>query len=189
MADYLETRYGSVGIQTGTIVPYGEGTSVPSGYLECNGQSVSRTTYATLFAVIGTTYGNVDASNFNVPDLQDNVPVGKSTDKSIGSTGGANEQTPSGTVSVTVNNHTLTTAQMPQHRHSRNSNNTDDYGGGGLVNYIGGDQTRTPPSGVDTQMPYNGSSSAHNHGASGTFTGSNVSVLQPYLAVNYMIKT
>lgn len=43
----------------------------PSGWLECNGQAASRTTYAGLFAVIGTTYGSGDgATTFNVPDLR-----------------------------------------------------------------------------------------------------------------------
>ncbi len=44
--------------------------SVPSGYLECNGQSVSRTTFAALFAIIGTQYGSASGSTFNVPDLR-----------------------------------------------------------------------------------------------------------------------
>ena len=44
--------------------------SVPSGYLECNGQSVSRTTFAALFAVIGTQYGSSSGSTFKVPDLR-----------------------------------------------------------------------------------------------------------------------
>ena len=45
--------------------------SVPSGYLECNGAAVSRTTYAALFAVIGTTYGTGNGSStFDLPDLR-----------------------------------------------------------------------------------------------------------------------
>jgi len=45
--------------------------SVPSGYLECNGAAVSRTTYAALFAVIGTQYGSGNGSStFNIPDLR-----------------------------------------------------------------------------------------------------------------------
>jgi microcystin-dependent protein len=46
-------------------------SSVPSGWLECNGAAVSRTTYATLFGLIGTSYGAGDGSTtFNVPDLR-----------------------------------------------------------------------------------------------------------------------
>jgi microcystin-dependent protein len=47
------------------------GTSAPTGYLECDGSAVSRTTYSTLFDAIGTTWGSGDGSTtFNVPDLR-----------------------------------------------------------------------------------------------------------------------
>ena len=53
--------------------------SAPSGWLLCQGQAVSRTTYAALFAVIGTTYGVGDNSTtFNLPDYQGKLPVGTS---------------------------------------------------------------------------------------------------------------
>lgn len=46
-------------------------TTAPAGYLKCNGAAVSRTTYADLFAIIGTTWGSGDGSTtFNVPDLR-----------------------------------------------------------------------------------------------------------------------
>ena len=46
-------------------------TTPPTGYLKCNGAAVSRTTYAALFAIIGTTWGEGDGSStFNVPDLR-----------------------------------------------------------------------------------------------------------------------
>lgn len=46
-------------------------STVPVGYLECAGQAVSRTTYAALFAVIGTSFGSGDGSNtFNIPDMR-----------------------------------------------------------------------------------------------------------------------
>ena len=45
--------------------------TVPSGYLECNGAAVSRTTYASLFSTLGTLYGAGDGSTtFNLPDLR-----------------------------------------------------------------------------------------------------------------------
>ncbi len=53
----------------GTIITFG-GTSAPTGYLACDGASISRTTYADLFSAIGTTWGSVDGSSFNVPNLQ-----------------------------------------------------------------------------------------------------------------------
>tara|TARA_R110002020_G_scaffold222655_1_gene431585 strand:+ start:2176 stop:3327 length:1152 start_codon:yes stop_codon:yes gene_type:complete len=46
-------------------------TTAPSGYLKCNGAAISRTTYAALFAIVGTAHGNGDGSStFNVPDLR-----------------------------------------------------------------------------------------------------------------------
>lgn len=53
----------------GTITAFG-GTVAPAGWLECNGQSVSRVTYAALFAAIGTTWGAADGASFNLPDAR-----------------------------------------------------------------------------------------------------------------------
>lgn len=55
-------------IPAGTIVWYG-GTTVPTGWLKCNGASLSTTTYSSLFGGIGYTFGGSGAS-FNVPDLR-----------------------------------------------------------------------------------------------------------------------
>lgn len=61
----------------GAVMPYA-GSSAPTGWLLCQGQAVSRTTYAALFAAIGTTYGGGDGSTtFNVPDLSGRVVAGK----------------------------------------------------------------------------------------------------------------
>ena len=53
----------------GTVVAY-MGTTAPAGWLLCNGASVSRTTYASLYAVIGNASGSADTNSFNVPDLR-----------------------------------------------------------------------------------------------------------------------
>ena len=53
----------------GTIVAYG-GSATPSGWIICNGGSYSTTTYADLYAVVGTANGSVGAGFFNVPDLR-----------------------------------------------------------------------------------------------------------------------
>lgn len=60
-------------LPVGTILLMG-GTTVPTGYLACNGAAVSRTTYATLFARIGTTYGSGNGSTtFNLPNSGSNL--------------------------------------------------------------------------------------------------------------------
>ena len=67
------------------------GTSTPSGWLVCDGSAISRSTYANLFSVIGTTWGVGDGSTtFNLPDFQDAFPKGKAIADSIGGSGGAN---------------------------------------------------------------------------------------------------
>lgn len=61
---------------TGSIIMMG-GPVVPSGYLECKGGTVSRTTYANLYAVIGNTWGNGNGSTtFNLPDFRGEFPRG-----------------------------------------------------------------------------------------------------------------
>ena len=56
------------------------GSTVPDGYLLCDGRAVSRTTYAKLFAAIGTNWGEGDGSStFNLPNLIDRVIWGAST--------------------------------------------------------------------------------------------------------------
>ena len=93
MSNYEATKYDFTGanltniegIPTGTIVPWTD-SSLPTGFLECNGANVSRSTYSALFAIIGTTYGSGDGSStFGLPDLQNNVAVGKSNNKALGS--------------------------------------------------------------------------------------------------------
>ena len=75
MANYEATRYdfdganltGIEGIPTATIVPWTD-SSLPSGFLECDGSAVPKTTYADLFPIIGTTYGSGTCSTtFDLP--------------------------------------------------------------------------------------------------------------------------
>lgn len=77
----------------GKTVPVGAviamaGNSPVSGYLLCNGAEVSRTTYATLFAAIGVTYGSGDGSTtFNLPNLTDRFIQGSGTAGTVKSAG------------------------------------------------------------------------------------------------------
>ena len=60
----------SAGVNTGDII-YRTSNTVPNGYMKANGAVISRTTYANLFSVIGTTFGAGDGSTtFNLPDLR-----------------------------------------------------------------------------------------------------------------------
>lgn len=79
--------------------------NIPSNWLLCDGQAVSRTDYSSLFNVLGTAYGEGDgATTFNLPDKKGKVAVGKDTNdtdfNTLGKTGGEKE-------------HTLTLSELP----------------------------------------------------------------------------
>jgi phage-related tail fiber protein len=60
----------AVSVLTGSVIMWAT-NSAPSGYLECNGTAVSRSTYSALFAIIGTTFGAGNGSTtFNLPDMR-----------------------------------------------------------------------------------------------------------------------
>ena len=119
--------------EVGAIKPWGKATA-PVGYVLCDGSAISRTTYADLFAVISTTYGTGNGSTtFNVPNLQGKTPQGYDGNTyNLAGTGGANTVTVSVTnnqaatntnnqaVSVTgsIANTSLTTAQLASHAHT-----------------------------------------------------------------------
>ncbi|WP_304349761.1 tail fiber protein [Comamonas testosteroni] len=61
-------------VPTGTVIMFST-SALPAGYLKCDGSAVSRTTYAKLFAVLGTLYGAGNGSStFNLPDLRGEFP-------------------------------------------------------------------------------------------------------------------
>jgi microcystin-dependent protein len=77
------------GILVGEIRTYG-GATAPAGFLVCNGSAVSRTTYAALFAAIGTGWGAGDGSTtFNVPNLAGRMLMGSGGGFTVGQTGGS----------------------------------------------------------------------------------------------------
>ena len=218
MSTYEANRYNFTGasltnlvaIDVGTILTWGNST-LPSGYLNCDGAAVSRSTYSALFAVISTDYGvGNGSSTFNLPDLQDKVPVGVSSSKAVASTGGAvtvtptgsitiNALTPAGTVGGSTGSHTLTTAQLPSHTHPEDHGvQYGDFGFGqqsAYVNPLGNYYAANP----NWATQSTGSGNSHSHSMSATFSGNAVtptgttsinavSTLQPYIAIKFMIK-
>jgi microcystin-dependent protein len=100
-------------LPVGVMWPYG-GASAPSGYLLCDGTAVSRTTYAALFAIIGTSYGVGNGSTtFNLPDMKGRVPAGKEASATrLTSTYFGGDSTALGATGGSES-HTLTRAQIP----------------------------------------------------------------------------
>jgi len=158
----------------GEILMYGS-ASIPDGYLECNGAAVSRTTYATLFGVIGTLFGVGDGSTtFNVPNLKGSVAIGyKSTDSdfnAVGKTGGAK------TVNL-AHSHTQTA-----HTHSFSGTTN---AGGSLGAYGGASNTGA----TNHTHTFSGTSGGMSDAGSNSQGSSTQSILNPYITLTFIIRT
>ena len=119
---------------SGAMVMFG-GASAPTGWLLCDGAAVSRATYATLFAAIGTTWGVGDGSTtFNVPDMRGRAPIGAGTGSGL---------TPRTLGSkLGEENHALTLAENGSHAHTGGLHTHT----GGLHTHIGGAHQHNLPS-------------------------------------------
>lgn len=109
----------SSGLPSGTILATAA-AAAPAGYLLCQGQEVSRSTYASLFAAIGVVYGEGNkSSTFNVPDGRNRSLIGAGI-HALGATGG--EETVK-----------LTEGQMPEHTHEDEGHTHTPEGAGSFV--------------------------------------------------------
>lgn len=156
----------------GSITAYGKETA-PANWLICDGSAVSRTSYADLFAVIGTKYGEGDGSTtFNLPNLKGRVPVGlDSSDidfNTIGKTGGEKK-------------HKLTIEELAKHAHDIHGN-TNTYSVSGVNYYQTSSIFTGYASGEQKNLFYNG------FGAEKTGRDQPHNNLQPYEVNNFIIK-
>jgi len=193
---------GNILVPAGTIVFFA-GAAPPSGWMLCAGQAISRTTYANLFAVLGTTYGAGDgATTFNVPDGRGYVPAGK--DNMGGTAAGRLTSPVDGATLGAVGgsqNHTLTLGQIPSHNHggatgsegahshaitfSRRTNATGEVGVG--ANPLMGAHT---PGGLPTPENSDTSSvAAHTHSIASAGGGEAHPNVQPTIVLNMIIRT
>ena len=139
--------------------------SAPTGYLLCAGSAVSRTTYADLFAILGTTFGAGDGSTtFNLPNYTDKMPIGAGTIAALGATGGSKDAiVVSHTHSITDNGHA----------HGIFSTTIAGQPGNQVGVRSGSQSTDTATTGI----------SINSAGTSGTNAN-----LPPYLGINFIIK-
>ena len=170
---------GAVGVlPAGAVIPYA-GSAAPAGWLLCGGQAVSRSDYAALFAIIGTTYGVGNGSTtFNLPDLRGRVVAGEDD---MGGTA-ANRLTSgnSGIAGTTLGASggaetvTLTSAQsgVPAHSHANtltnnavtSGNDNTDHTHSGTTGADSPDHSHGVPIGVAQEGVFSGiiGTSGHN---------------------------
>lgn len=148
-------------IPPGTCVPYA-GSAAPPGWLLCDGSLYGVQQFEALFAAIGTAFGG-SGNTFQVPDLRGRVAVGAGHGSGLTNrslgAGGGEES------------HTLTTAEMPSHSHTASSSMWSDTGPASLAS--GAATAATASTSFLNTM---GGDGAHNN-------------MQPFLALNYIIKT
>lgn len=173
--------------------------TAPSGWLLCYGQSLLRTDYAALFAVIGTTFGSVDGTHFTLPDLRGRVPAG--ADDMGGTAANILTSTYFGTAAVLAaiggsQSQTLTQAQLPVALGAATSVVTDPghthglsvrgdgagtnpasvpYGNGPFISF-GTGQIQTATTGITVATSITNSSGGNAH-----------AIVQPTIIFNYII--
>lgn len=190
--DAANKAYTDALMPSGSVIMFA-GSTAPTGFVLCQGQALSRTAEASLFAAIGTAYGSGDGSTtFNVPNFQTFLPVGVgshsgNTTRNLGDTGG--EET-----------HLLVTAEMPSHAHTDSGHTHTDSGhthppygyqfaetnGAGQGLTLGYGETFASATTTGTGAANIQTSTANIQATGGGGAHNN---MPPYLAINFIIKT
>jgi microcystin-dependent protein len=163
------------GIPPGALIPYA-GSQAPLGFLLCQGQAVSRSTFADLFAAIGTTYGIGDGtSSFNVPNIQGRFVVGLNPSDppfaNLAGTGGESK-------------HTLAPNEMPIHAHGDITDwEVSEASWANESSGNPGDRLAVANAGRRSGQRLYSQFTTNNAGG-----GEPHNTLPPYIALNYLIK-
>ena len=193
MNNYVDYRLSSANSQyfTGQIISGMMNATATSPYfLLCNGQSVSRAKYPSLFAVIADNYGSVDGASFNVPDLRGSFPIGGTTTTGVtpvpsyvNSLDFRDPQTYNGKTGGSTY-----ISKAPSHTHDYNDDgHVHGYGEGfiDVANGTGGGKAVKVPN--ITTGYYSTDASLTGITIYNNVSAPYIGIIPPYLAVNYFI--
>jgi microcystin-dependent protein len=172
----------SAGTPTASLLMWPTATA-PTGFLLCNGQAVSRVTYAALFAIVGVVFGAGDgATTFTLPDYRNKTVLGAGDLYSANSQGGSKD-------AILVSHTHTATVTDPSHSHAPASGSTfvtTPFSGDGSF-----DSSRV--TGSDEKNPFTGNTATAVTGitvanSTAGVSGTNAN-LPPYLGIFFIIKT
>jgi microcystin-dependent protein len=179
-------------VPTGAILPFA-GSVAPSGWVWALGTAVSRTTYAALFAVIGTTYGAGDGSTtFNLPDLQGRVIAGYGSSGRLTTAGsGVNEATLGSAGGA--QNKTIGQPNLPNVNFAISATSAAKVGSLDAYGIQAGSTASVAASGgainVFTSSQFGSIGVTTTGTAASGGSGTALPVVQPTIVLNYIIKT
>lgn len=185
IADDVNFNFQQVLTPPGTVVAFA-GSTVPAGWLLCDGSAFSPSTYPELAAAIGTSFGGSSGSPL-VPNLVGRLPVGLDPGSARVGGGGADTLGETGgsdvTTQVVAHAHSLTINSDGAHRHNMLASC-----GGGCSNVTDGFARGNGS--LDSNNFRSGEAGAHTHtGSIGTTGSTSVSNMPPYIALRFIIKT
>lgn len=171
LASYLKNRLLPIGI----IQEWGSDTP-PDGWLLCDGSAISRSTYASLFNVIGITHGVGNGSTtFNLPNVAGLFPIHRSSSRPLATTGGAAEKT-------------LISSNMPSHRHVFGEHEHNITTVQVPVTFFGAVEMNSPVFPENALSGFVNTTAASGTPTGATGSGDSFDIMQSWLAVNYVIK-
>ena len=197
---------GDLGLPVGAIIPYA-GSTAPYGFLLCDGSEIEKSKYPDLYDIVGIAYNGTSAltgvNTFRIPDLRGRFPLGRDNMDNAGTvpviTGGyvdagggtagrvadTKAQTLGG--SAGQSSVTLTLGNLPEHSHTLSSAR-QDYSAIAVTTTIDPDATTGLGPTAPGQAQYLKDSGGVKK-PTGTTLGTAVGIMNPYLTVNYIIRS
>ena len=200
------------GFPIGGVMAFAHDDTAP-GFLKCDGRSLSRTSYAALFRVLGTRFGSANSGVFSIPDLRRRQVIGRSTDFPVGTRSGTE------TKILSINempkhrhgHSSMTISERPDHAHSLSfvygKNEFPDFNPGEVNVIAPCAESHAPPSGTSwpridkseirpqslpPRKQFSGSDGAHGHQMRGAVTnpsggGEEFSIIGPSMVCDWRI--